>query len=342
MLEAVMLWNEPNNKSHWDFEIDPEWRRFSEMVVLAAKAIREAHPTIPRVLGGISPIDPLFIERMERQGVLEHVDAIGVHGFPLDWNHWQVREWPRKLEEIRAVTGLPVWVSEVGVSSFGAEEVQAWGLRRSCELLRGLSPRVHWYSLFDLPKAWPATTRHREAEGSSYYRHFYMGLIREDGTPKPALEEFPAFTPDVGLCQWFHFRDHRLASAVEWMRRLGVGYLRTGLSWADSFREGADDWFDTQMRALEEFRVTATFCFTPEHRGLAPHHTSPPADPAEFAAFCRRMVARYAPAHEAAQPASADPVCPAPGGVNGGAAHPAVRRGRATTGIGGSVARDRN
>ena len=36
MVEAVMFWNEPNNKSHWDFEIDPEWRHFAEMVKLAA------------------------------------------------------------------------------------------------------------------------------------------------------------------------------------------------------------------------------------------------------------------------------------------------------------------
>jgi hypothetical protein len=28
MIEAVMIWNEPNNKSHWDFEIDPYWRLF--------------------------------------------------------------------------------------------------------------------------------------------------------------------------------------------------------------------------------------------------------------------------------------------------------------------------
>jgi beta-xylosidase len=47
------------------------------------------------------------------------------------------------------------------------------------------------------------------------------------------------------------------------------------------------------MEALAEFKVTLTFCFTPEHRGLAPHHTSPPLDPQEFAAFCARMVARY-------------------------------------------------
>ena len=109
---------------------------------------------------------------------------VAVHGFPLDWNHWTIDEWPDKLDEIRAVTPLPVWVSEVGVSTFGAEEVQEFGLRRTAELLIGRAERIHWYSLYDLPRAWPATTRHREAEGSSYYRHFYMGLLREDGTPK--------------------------------------------------------------------------------------------------------------------------------------------------------------
>ena len=25
MIEAAMLWNEPNNLSHWDFELDPGW-----------------------------------------------------------------------------------------------------------------------------------------------------------------------------------------------------------------------------------------------------------------------------------------------------------------------------
>ena len=70
-------------------------------------------------------------------------------------------------------------------------------------------------------------------------------------------------------------------------------YLRTGLSWADSFRPNADAWFDRQMRALENFEVTVTFCFTPEHRGLQPHHTSPPLVEEEFAEFCCRMLRRY-------------------------------------------------
>jgi beta-xylosidase len=293
VVEAVMLWNEPNNLSHWDFEIDPEWRIFSGMVKAASSAIAAERPGLPRVLGGMSPIDPGFVRTLERQGVLEAVDVVAVHGFPLDWNHWQLSEWPDKLREIEAVTDLPLWVSEVGVSTFGAQEVQEFGLKRTAELLAGRVDRIHWYSLFDLPKAWPATTRHREAEGSSYYRHFYMGLLTEDGCPKLALREFARHTPALGICQWFHFEDHRLESAVRWLKDLGVKHLRTGLSWADSLRPGADAWFETQMKALEPFDVTLTFCFTPEAEGLRPHHTSPPKNVDAFAEFCATQVRRF-------------------------------------------------
>jgi beta-xylosidase len=301
MIEAAMIWNEPNNKSHWDPEIDPDWKLFSDMVIAAGQAIKAENPNLPRVLGGISPIDPGFIKKLEGHGALDHLDIVAVHGFPLDWNLWQIHDWPAKIDEIRAVTDKPIWVSEVGISTFGAEEVQVWGLNRTAELLIGKVPKIHWYSLYDLPRAWEATTRHREAEGSSYYRHFYMGLLREDGTPKPALEEYEKYASQMGLCQWFHFEDHRLDEAVAWMKRLGVKYLRTGLSWADSFRPNALDWFDRQMEALADFDVTVTFCFTPEHRGIAPHHTSAPQVKEEFAEFCASMIRRYAPASQPVQ-----------------------------------------
>jgi beta-xylosidase len=294
MIEAAMIWNEPNNKSHWDPEIDPGWSLFAETAICAGQAIRAENANLPRVLGGMSPIDPSFVQNMAGKGVLDSVDVVAVHGFPLDWNLWQIHEWPQKIDEIHAVTDKPIWVTEVGVSTFGAEEVQVWGLQRTAELLIGKAPRIHWYSLYDLPRAWEATTRHREAEGSSYYRHFSMGILREDGSPKPAAEKFAQYMPEMGVCQWFHFEDHRLDDAVAWMKRLGIKYLRTGLSWADSFRPNALDWFDRQMEALADFNVTVTFCFTPEHRGIAPHHTSPPQVKEEFGAFCAAMIRRYA------------------------------------------------
>jgi beta-xylosidase len=294
MIDSVMFWNEPNNLSHWDFEIDRDWSIFADMVTRAATAVEAENPALTRVLGGISPIDPGFLRNMHQKGVIDRMDVVAVHGFPLDWNHWTIHEWPDKLAEVREVVSKPLWVSEVGVSTFGAEEVQEFGLARTAELLVGRVDRIHWYSLFDLPRAWPATTRHREAEGSSYYRHFYMGLLREDGTPKLALRRFHEHAPALGICQWFHFDDHRLDEGVRWLKELGVRRVRTGLSWADWLRPDSARWFDRLMQALEPFEVTATFCFTPEHLGVRPHHTSPPADVQLFADFCAEMTRRYA------------------------------------------------
>lgn len=62
-----------------------------------------------------------------QHGVLDRVDALAVHGFPLDRNLRQIGEWPQMLTQIRALTDLPVWVSEVGVSGFGADEVLTCG-----------------------------------------------------------------------------------------------------------------------------------------------------------------------------------------------------------------------
>ena len=307
MVEAVVLWNEPNNLSHWNFKLDPNWERFADMVKRASASIRALNPNLPIVLGGVSSCDTDFLRNMAAQGVMQYVDAVGVHGFPLDWNHWQLSEWPERVREARQVSGRPVWVTEVGVSSFGAEEVQAFGFERTLDLLKQGPERVHWYSLFDLPPTWPAETRHKEAEGSAYYRHYYLGLIKANGEPKLAERLFPT-DGSVGLCQWFHFEDHRLDDAVRWMREHNVDYLRTGLSWADSYRPNAEAWFDRQMAALEPFRVALTLCFTPGHLGLENHHTSPPLNNQDFADFAAWAVNRYAPVHATAQPQEEEPV----------------------------------
>lgn len=290
MIEAIKFWNEPNNLSHWDFLIDPDWKDFSTMVEYAAKSVRKLSPGLKLVLGGISPIDANFIALLRGHDLLSSLDAVAVHGFPLDWNHWKINEWPDKVKEIEDISGLPVWVTEVGVSTFGADEVQVFGLQRTTELLLNRVERIYWYSLLDLPPTWEATTRHKESEGSAYYRHFYMGLIRADGTPKPAVDYF---NPEMGICQWIHFEDHRLDEIIYWLRKMKVKKLRTGISWADWYRQNAFEWFDKQMNALKEFDVTLTLCFTPPSRGKKEHHTSPPVDLGEYAYFAEQVVKRY-------------------------------------------------
>ena len=286
MVEAVVLWNEPNNLSHWNFHLDPDWARFADMVKQASHAVRGVNPYLKIVLGGVSSCDSDFLLKMAEHGVMPFVDAVGVHGFPLDWNHWQLTEWPERLREASKVAGKPVWVTEVGVSSFGAEEVQEFGLRRTIELLRGHTDRIHWYSLFDLPPSWPAETRHKEAEGSSYYRHYYLGLIDASGKPKLAAKQFPA-DGSVGFCQWFHFEDPRFEDAITRMKDMGVRYLRTGLSWADYYRPNAEAWFDRQMKALESFEVALTLCFTPGHLGPGRSPYEPAQKQPRLRGICR-------------------------------------------------------
>lgn len=69
MIEAVMFWNEPNNKSHWDFvELDPEWRIFSDMVMLAAEAVASERPGLMRVRGlGVIPNRAESVGRLIRK-----------------------------------------------------------------------------------------------------------------------------------------------------------------------------------------------------------------------------------------------------------------------------------
>ena len=46
MIEAAMIWNEPNNKSHWDFENDPGWAVFAEMTRRSGQAIAAEAPAV--------------------------------------------------------------------------------------------------------------------------------------------------------------------------------------------------------------------------------------------------------------------------------------------------------
>ena len=291
MIEAIQFWNEPNNLSHWDYTLDPEWSIFSQMVKYASEEVRRETPQITQLLGGLSPLDPAFVELMGRQGVLDAVDVVALHGFPLDWNLWQIDEWPSKIAEMRKAAGKPVWVTEAGASSFGAEEVQEFGLQRTAELVLPLVPRTHWYTLIDLPDHKGAITRHKESEGSAYYRHFYFGLLRSDGTPKKAMRHFP---PEMGVCQWVEYGDEEMVDVIcSWLPRMGVKALRTGISWADWHRPDAVRWFDRMMSPLSRFDLTVTLCITPPSRGIVPNHTSPPQDVGEYAYFCWEVARRY-------------------------------------------------
>ena len=293
-----MLWNEPNNLSHWDRSLDPDWALFAEMVRLAGERLGQVAPGLTRVLGGISPIDPGFVGNVFDRGLDRAIDVVAVHGFPLDWNRWHLDEWPARIETIREVSGgKPVWATEVGASSFVSETLQAWAVDATLDQLASCADRIFWYALMDLPERWEAVTRHRAGEGSAYYRHFRMGVCDADGQPKPAAPLLADWAArDVGVCEWIFWREQaRFERMLRLLGDLGIRRVRTGIGWADWDRPGAAEWFDSVMHALDPFAVTLTLCFTPARAGRTPHHTSPPINLSDFADFCEVIARRYAP-----------------------------------------------
>jgi beta-xylosidase len=296
VIEAVMLWNEPNNLSHWDHTQDPEWALFAEMIRLAGERLEAVAPGLTRVLGGISPIDPRFLQNVFSRDLIDAVDVVAVHGFPLDWNRWHLTEWPARIHAIRGVSaGKPVWATEVGASSIASDALQAWAVDAILEQLTLAADRVFWYALMDLPERWEAVTRHRGAEGTAYYRHFRMGVCDARGRPKAAACRLAHWADHgVGVCEWVYWREEaRFEKLLELLERYGIRKLRTGIGWADWDRPGAIDWFDYVMQRLEPYDVTLTLCFTPARAGRTPHHTSPPLRLGDFADFCETIVRRY-------------------------------------------------
>ena len=179
---TVELWNEPNNLLDWDWRIDPDHALFSEMVIDAGHwAMQRGFRT---VLGGPCPFDPVFLDQMGRHGVLDVVSAVGLHGFPGTWDSTAAgwRGWPEMVGEMREVlerwkSGLEVWITEAGYSTWRHDEVEQ--VRRFADLRSAPAERLYWYSWRDIDP------RIAVQEGAWFdARHYHLGAVEAGGRPK--------------------------------------------------------------------------------------------------------------------------------------------------------------
>jgi CDP-paratose 2-epimerase len=177
--EYVELWNEPNSRRGWDWTIDPHWLTFSEMVGGAAHWAKQRGKKT--ILGGMSPVDPHWLELMFARGVMQYVDVVGIHGFPtagdFSWDGWD-----RNVERVREVldrhdSSAEIWITETGHSTWRHDEnVQ---LRAFIEALRAPVERMYWYGVTDLNPDLPTVDGFHSDE-----RDYHFGMNRADGTPK--------------------------------------------------------------------------------------------------------------------------------------------------------------
>ncbi|MDX1752734.1 MAG: GDP-mannose 4,6-dehydratase [Salinimicrobium sediminis] len=177
--EWVELWNEPNNKVEYDFTLDYSWNKFSTMIGMAAHwAQKRGKKTL---LGGMSPIDPNWLQMMIEQNVLDCIDAIGIHGFPhvfdQQWKGWEVNI--QSIREILDKFGYKqeIWISEAGFSTWQNDEVKQY--QEFKNVLNANAERIYWYSLKDLdPKNSTVGGYHLDE------REYFFGLKKTDGTKK--------------------------------------------------------------------------------------------------------------------------------------------------------------
>jgi CDP-paratose 2-epimerase len=177
--EWLELWNEPDQLGEWDRTLDPHWQTFSAMIGGAAYwAQRRGKRT---VLAGMSVYDPNWLELMFRRGVMQYIDAVGIHGFPgaheASWENWSavVQSVQQILTQHRS--GAEIWISATGYSTWRHDEYEQ--LRAFTAALEAPVERVYWYSARDLnPEVAARDGFHADD------REYHYGLYDNVGTEK--------------------------------------------------------------------------------------------------------------------------------------------------------------
>ena len=177
--EWVELWNEPNNRSEYDYTLDSNWDIFSEMIILAAHWAKQRGKKV--ALGGMSPVDCNWLDFMAQRNVLENVDAIGIHGFPGTFDP-HFRPWDDQIDAVKKVLEdhqlqTEIWITEAGFSTWQHDEKQQ--LQEFIKVANCSADRVYWYSLYDLSPSLPTVDGFHMDD-----REYFFGMKTHQGKEK--------------------------------------------------------------------------------------------------------------------------------------------------------------
>lgn len=175
----VELWNEPNNTSEYDFRLDSNWGIFVDFIGGAAKVVKKHNKNV--LLGGMSPVDPGWLRHMYDMGLMDFIDAVGIHGFPgtfdTDWEGWDkvVHQIQKVIDHYGA--NQKIWITEAGYSTWQQDERQQ--VKEFKKLLSAPAERVYWYSLNDLSPQKNTVDGFHVDE-----REYHFGMVESTGKSK--------------------------------------------------------------------------------------------------------------------------------------------------------------
>jgi hypothetical protein len=200
------VWNEPNIKNYW--RGGPNAGQYATMLKSTSRALRRASSDVRVVVAGLPwptvgiRADDYLWYLLGVPGVVPAIDVVAVHPYaPYVVSPWygqedvmdRVRE-ARQVMQTRGAAAKSIWITEIGWAS-GApdgrftvtEQQQA---RNLDELYRRLLSVRRSYHL--LGAAWFSFRDTRAAPGKPDYWGYRSGLVRRNGSAKPAWTTFRA------------------------------------------------------------------------------------------------------------------------------------------------------
>jgi CDP-paratose 2-epimerase len=180
LFEWVELWNKPRNPHEWNALLDPQWLIFCEMVGGAAHWARQRGKKT--VLGASGPMDARWVQLMCDRGVMQYIDAVGIHGFPGTFEFWW-DGWNAKIARVRKVllqhrSKAEIWITETGYSTWRHDE--RGQMSAFIDAMGAPAERVYWHGAHDVNASavangnWSCTDE----------REHHFGLRRSDGSEK--------------------------------------------------------------------------------------------------------------------------------------------------------------
>jgi hypothetical protein len=194
-IRAWQVWNEPNLPVYWPAGPDPA--AYAQLLTAVGGAIHRADHNAVVVSAGLSESTqgiPFadYVEGMFEAGAGDELDVFALHAFAHDWTG-SVAAAELTADLLDELAGSPpIWVTEVGWASGGPPSPFTVGERGQAErvgqVLAAFDRRwneigihgVIYYSWRDAPPY----------EGGQDFFGLHTGLLRIDGTPKPALQSY--------------------------------------------------------------------------------------------------------------------------------------------------------
>jgi hypothetical protein len=190
-IRAWQIWNEPNYPSWWKGH--PNATEYVDLLRPVATSIRIADPGAEVVAAGLTKAAPTpgdFIDKMYAANAAPFFDTLAIHPYGV-----HTAEVMKLVDATRTATkrnndgNTPIWVTEYGFATGGRGD---WTVSEACQaaLLYRVTRSMRVYrTSHNVRGAVQFMWNDRDPLRGDIWP-YYAGLVRIDGSPKPALNEF--------------------------------------------------------------------------------------------------------------------------------------------------------